>query len=67
MIAEFSDQEKTLLRGQKASIARKHSCSTTYVMQIVNGKREINTTLAKTIYKDLKHQAEFLTPKTPKK
>jgi hypothetical protein len=67
MIAEFSDQEKNLLKGLKASIARKYSCSTTYVMQIVNGSREINSPLSMKIYKDLKHQAEFLTPETPEK
>jgi len=64
MIAEFSVQEKNLLKGIKASIARKYSCSTTYVMQIANGSREIKSPLSKKIYKDLKHQAKFLTPES---
>ena len=64
MKASFTDQEKTLLKGHKASIARKHKCSTMYVGLIIEGQREINSDLAKKIHSDLKQLAEFLTPQT---
>jgi hypothetical protein len=67
MKAEFTEIEKIILKGQSAALARKHRCSNMYVLYILKGEREINTELAKKIYKELKHLAKFLTPQTPKK
>lgn len=62
MVAEFTENEKTLLKGQGESIARKHGCSQKYVRYIILGEREINTPLAQQVYKSCKDLAEFLTP-----
>jgi len=64
MIADFTDNEKTLLKGHLSGIAKKHNCSVMYVELIVKGKRNIDTPLAKKIYQSLKDLAEFLTPET---
>lgn len=64
MEAAFTVAEKTVLKGHKAAIAKKHGCSITYVVMIIEGDREINTPLAKKIYKDLKNLAKILTPES---
>ncbi|MEH6407190.1 MAG: hypothetical protein V7767_07920 [Leeuwenhoekiella sp.] len=67
MVAEFTQNEKNLLKGHGQSIARKHKCSQKYVRYIILGQREINTELAKKVYTDCKTLAEFLTPKEAQK
>ncbi|MAG87260.1 hypothetical protein [Zunongwangia profunda] len=62
MKAEFTENHKTLLKGHLFSIARKHNCSRMYVKMILDGDREINTDLAKSVYDSLKNLAEFLKP-----
>lgn len=66
MIAKFSDDEKTLLKGKASSLANKHECSNKYIHYIINGVREVNSELSKKIYADLKALVELLTPETTK-
>jgi len=59
----FSDEQKKMLNGSLSKIARKHGCSHTYVWQIMNGNREINTSLSQGVVDDLISLLQFLTPK----
>ena len=63
MKAEFTENQKTLLKGHLHAIARKHNCSGMYVQMILVGDRNINTDLAKDVCKSLHELAEFLEPK----
>lgn len=60
--AEFSNEEKKTLKGQSEKLASKHGCSGKYVFLIINGERNINTPLAKKIYKDLNELLTFFSP-----
>lgn len=64
MVAEFTEIQKTTLKGKAPSLAVKHKCSQRYIRLIIKGEREINTPLAEAIYKDLETLIEFFTPKT---
>ena len=64
MIAEFTEDEKTLLRGKASGVANKYDCSKAYVNQITRGEKEINSPLSKNIYSDLKTLVELLKPIT---
>lgn len=67
MKAEFTEDEKTLLRGKASGVANKYNCSKVYVNQITKGEREINSPLSKSIYSDLKTLVELLKPETTNK
>lgn len=62
MVAEFTPDEKKLLDGQGGSIARKNNCSHKYVRLIIEGERNIESSLSKNIHQDCKALIEFLTP-----
>lgn len=64
MTAEFTEEEKAILKGHLSGIAKKHHCSVMYVEYILKGQRQIKTPLSKDIAKDLKQLAKFLTPKS---
>ena len=59
MKADFTTDEKTLLKGTLSAIARKHGCSHTTVQEIAAGNYEINTQLRRNIYKALKDTVVF--------
>lgn len=63
MIVDFTPDEKKLLEGKGASIARKNNCTSKYVRFIIEGERNIETDLAKNIFADCKAFIELLTPK----
>ena len=64
MIADFTEDEKTLLHGKASSFADKYKCSKGYVNKIISGQRHINSELSKNIYSDLKTLVELLKPKS---
>ncbi|MEO2080645.1 MAG: hypothetical protein ABGW88_13875 [Leeuwenhoekiella sp.] len=64
MVAEFTEIQKTTLKGKAPSLAVKHKCSQRYIRLIIKGEREINTPLAEAIFKDLQILLDFFTPKT---
>lgn len=62
MVADFTVNEKKLLEGKGAGLARKHDCSQKYVRYIIEGERNIDTDLSKKIYEDCKAIIELFTP-----
>lgn len=48
-MGKFSENEKKLLIGKQASIARKLGCTTEYVNKVVNGKVKSDTELTRQI------------------
>ncbi len=58
----FAQEDLLLLKGKYASLARKYQSTTTYVKMIAEGKRQLNTRLAKRIYKDIQECINLFTP-----
>lgn len=63
----FTRAEKTILNGVAQKIGTKRGCSGMYVRYIINGKRGINTALAKAILQDLNDLLALLKPVKDKK
>ncbi|MCH4824265.1 hypothetical protein ML462_13900 [Gramella lutea] len=66
MKANFNDLEKKVLKGQASKLADKHLCSQKYVKLIIDGKREVKSSLSKNILHDLLKLIEVLSPKPSK-
>lgn len=62
MKANFTEEEKTALKGKMSFIARKYGVSHTTVQEIHNGNWEINTPVRLKIYNALKETADFFKP-----
>ncbi|OED45709.1 hypothetical protein AB832_01275 [Flavobacteriaceae bacterium (ex Bugula neritina AB1)] len=58
----FTNDELRILRGVHSVIGRKYRKSGRYVSLIAQGKREVNTRVAKLIFKDLRNILEILKP-----
>ena len=62
MKTEFTESEKTILKGHLSAVARKHGATRVYVRDIMNGERNVKSDLSMKIFYDLKKMAGFLTP-----
>ncbi len=60
----FSAEDRKKISGQASKLCKKHDCSQDYIMKIVRGEREANTSMAINIVIDLLQLLNFFNTKS---